>query len=315
MIRRRTTILVSAAALLGAAALWWHHAGRRAAPAPPVAPAASVLRSIAAPTLPADAAAELRPAVAKAVVEVPAGGWNERLDRVRQLPDDLSSGEIESLLAALMEPRPAGVSAVIHSTCVHEVACILQRQPAARQRFAEALATIARDPHRDPVTRDYAIQHLRQVWDNAGETPALREAVTNTFREFVGLDPTVSTPALLSLHLLASDSPENAGCRLADDEFPALRAPVFAPATTIENLPPPHTAVLTVDERRLQDYRQTLLDQVANRSEHALLRMAAANALGRIARAEDLAALAALDPGDGRVATAIQHALHRSPTH
>lgn len=315
MIRRRTTILVSAAALFGAAALYWHYAGRRAAPAPPVAPAASVLRSIAAPALPADTVAELRPAVAKAVVEVPAGGWNERLDRVRQLPGDLSSGEIESLLAALMEPRPTGVSAAIHSTFVHEVACVLQRQAAARQRFAEALATIARDPRRDSVTRDYAIQHLLQIWEQAGETPTLRESVTNTFREFVGLDPTVSAPALLSLHLLASDSPGDAGFRLADAEFSALLAPVFARATTTANLPARLTAVRIVGERRLQDYRRTLLDQVANPSEHALLRMAAANALGKIARAEDLAALAALDPGDGRVATAIQHALHRSPTH
>jgi hypothetical protein len=310
---RQVLALVLASVLLNAGALWWHFRGRPAVSPPPTA-AAPALRSIAAPAKSSDPAAELRPAVADAVARIPAGGWRERLDRVRSLPADLSAGEVDSLLAALMEARPAEVSAALHSSFVHEVACVLQRQPAVRQRFAEALATIARDPRRDGVTRDYAIQHLRQIWDRAGDAPALRESVVSTFREFAGLDPAVAASALLSLHLLGNGL-EGGGSalHLPDAEFPPLLAPILARGPAPANLPTRLTAARVVGERRLGELRQPLLAILTNPAEHAMLRMAAANALGKIADPADLAKLASYDPGDDRIATAIRHALPPAP--
>jgi hypothetical protein len=312
--RRRILMALPASVLLGAGVWCWHFPGRHAATPPPPAAAAPALRSIAPPAEPADPAPELRPAVADAVVRIPAGGWAERLDRVRALPADLSSGEVDSLLAALMEPRPAEVSTALHSSFVHEVACALQRQPAVRQRFAETLATIARDPRRDGVTRDYAIQHLRLVWDAAGESPALRESVVSTFREFAGLEPVVAAPALLSLHLLGS-GPEGGGrtFHLPDAEFPPLLVPILTHGPAPANLPARLTAARAAGERRLGELRGPLLAILTNPAEHAMIRMAAANALGRIADPADLAKLASYDPGDDRVATAIRNALPPAP--
>jgi hypothetical protein len=311
--RRQILLALPASVLLGAGVLCWHFIGRYAAAPPPPAAAAPALRSIAPADKPADPAAELRPAVADAVARIPAGGWRERLDRVRALPADLSSGEVDSLLAALMEPRPAEVPIALHSSFVHEVACVLQCQQGVRQRFAEALATLARDARRDGVTRDYAIQHLRQVWDRAGGDPALRTAVFNTFREFAELDPAVSAPALLSLHLLGS-GPDGAGVfHLPDAEFPPLLAPILARGPAPANLPARLTAARVAGDRRLGELRGPLLAILTNPAEHAMLRMAAANALGKIADPADLARLASYDPGDDRVATAIRLALPPAP--
>ena len=275
--------------------------------------------------MPQPAAGVLRQSVAEALNTSSAIPWEQRLDLVRKLPADLGRIELDALLEALVVQRPDGVSSSLHSSYLHEISSVLQGHPAVLLRFADALAVIARDPTRDEVSRDYALQHLRQAWQRAGNQPVLRQSIAGSLRDLVSLDPAVSVSALLSLHLLGTapvaaspDSatgpatPESGRFGVSDAEIAPLLGPLLSEKASPANLPARLTAARIVGERRLSALRQPLLALLNDPSEHALVRMAAANALGRIGDPGDLAALAALaalDPGDDRVATAIRHAV------
>jgi len=323
MMRRRLILALTAFAALGLAVVALMLSRHPAAPAVARAPE-SALGAFIVPAVPAGREKALRPEIIEALgLGAVSSPWNRRLDLIRKQSADLTAVEAEALLAALMEQCPPTVSAAIHSTYMHEIACILQLRGDIRERFARALATLARDPARDEATRDYAIQHLRQVWSRAAGDPALRSAIVATFREFTRLDPVLATPALLSLHLLGSPAGESstrsgprAGAQsaatvfsLPDSDLAPLLQPIFAAKTSTQNMPARLTAMRIVGERRLTAFRQSLLTALRDRSEHALVRMAAANALGKIADPADLATLASLDPGDARVAAALRHAL------
>ncbi len=317
---RRFALPVLIIAVLGAGGGWWHFSDRQPElPEPPArspAPAVPVPRSLSG---------ELRPVVAEALDTSSTIPWEQRLDLVRTLPADLAEIELEALLEALLKPRPAGVSASLHSSFLHEIATLLQKQPAALPRFAQALAVLVGDTGRDAVSRDYALQHLRQAWQRAGNRPALRETIAGDLREWIALDSSVSVSALLSLHLLGtaplamsrvtgmsaagSTPPDNGSFGIPDSEITPLLAPLFSEKANTPNLSARLTAARIAGERRLADFRQPLLAQLTDPSEHALVRMAAANAIGKIGNPGDLAALAAFDPRDDRVAAAIRHAL------
>jgi hypothetical protein len=322
-------VLLTSAALLGVAGLVRRFGAVH--PGPPPAAPVQPLQALDTPVAPQRPGLELRPVVAEALGHVPGIGWERRLALIRDLPGDPSPDEACALLAELTASCPAGVPAAVHSSYIHEIACILQHVAAVREGFARALASLARNLHRDASARDYAVQHLRQVWERARDNPALRASIVATFRELAGLDPAVSAPALLSLHLLGSPAGEDSRHRppgtmarpspppatsgwslaLPDSEIVPLLAPVFAGQTTLDNIAARLTAARIAGERRLAGFRPALLAEVTDHSEHSLVRMAAANALGRIAHPDDLAALAAHDPRDDRVATALRHALGR----
>jgi hypothetical protein len=316
----RRPLIFAIAALLAAAGFTLHLTLNRpgSQSGAPAAPATRALPAFVPPSPSADAAGKIRSDIVAAVTPAPDTSWDQRLALVRGLPADLGPDETSALLAALMEPRPAGVSAAIHSSYIHEIACRLQAQAEVRESFARALANLARDPASDPTTRDYAIQHLRQVWQRAGGEPALRDSVADTFRELCAADPAVSASALLSLHLLgtAPVSPTQAAAShhaVPDAELDPLLAPIFSQTTNAANLPARLTANRIAGERRLAGFRAQLMEQLKNPSEHAMVRMAAANALGRIADPDDLATLAAYTADDDRIATAIGHALGTAP--
>ena len=319
--KRRLALSLATIALLAAAASWWHLSRR---PAGATTSAASSPASEAA--VPQPPAGVLRPVVEKPVDTSSPISWEERLDLVRNLPSDLGRIELNALLDALVVPRPDGVSPSFHSSYLHEIACVLQGQPAVLPRFADALTDIAKDTARDEVSRDYALQHLRQAWQRAANQPALQDSISSNLRALVSRnDPAVSVSALLSLHLLGTApvgesqvgasgqaSPASGRFEVSDDEIAPLLGPLLSekanPANPA-NLSAKLTAARIVGERRLANFRQPLLASLNDHSEHALVRMAAANALGRIGDPGDIATLAALDPGDDRVAAAIRHAL------
>lgn len=307
-------------------------------PAPPAAARAEVppLGPFTIPPPPAEPEKQLRAELFDALGFRPGLPWGRRLDLIRALPADLTAIETDALLASLMEQTPPKVSRAIHSTYMHEIARSLQPRQAIRERFACALASLARDTKRDEVTRDYAIQHLRQVWARADADAALRGAIASTFRQFTTLDPTLSTSAVLSLHLLGSDpvndsrtaarqiAPKSAAppsrgdaagqsFALPDSDLIPFLEPIFATKTTKENMPARLTAVRIAGERRIPAFRQPLLAAVKDSAEHTLVRMAAAHALGQIANPADLQALASLDPGDARVKAALPKAQNPTP--
>jgi HEAT repeats len=304
-------------------------ATRHAGP-PLMAPPPSPILGVGQTALPdrTAVAGKLRPELAEAVGRGAPSPWNRRTDIIRNLPANLTEAEVDALLVALMEPRPPKISAAIHSTYIHEIATILHSHNDIRQRFFQSLATLARDTQRDDATRDYAIQHLRWVWSSASDERALRGSITATFRELCRLDPVVATPALLSLHLLGSPADQTDSSQitsatpgrgnapppfdLADADLLPLLQPIFAAPTSKTNIPARLTAVRIVGERRLIAFRPPLLVALHDRSEHTLVRMAAASALAQIGDPSDLEALATLDAGDERLASAVRHAL-RAP--
>ena len=327
MLRRRP-ILASLAALaaMGLVAATFMLSRRPAAPggvtSAPVPP--PPLGTFTAPPPSAQASQGLRPALIEAIGLAAACPWNYRTRLIHELSNDLTAVETEALLTAMMERCPTSLNPGTHSTYMHEIACKLQPYAAIRERFARALA---RDTQRDASTRDYAIQHLRQVWSRAADDSVLRASVVATFREFTRLDTAVAASSVLSLHLLGSaaelrangddtGAPNQAAAHsssaappIPDSELAPLLAPIFATENSRANLSARLTAMRIVGERRMRAFRQPLLKALTDRSEHALLRMAAAGALGSIGDPEDLQALASLDPGDARVAAALHHAL------
>ena len=276
----------------------------------------------------------LRPEVAEALGLGPAASWERRIDLIRRFPANLTPEETIALLTAMMEPCPPDVSFSTHSTYMHELACILQQHDEIRLLFTQGLASLAADDNRDDVTRDYSVQHLRQVWSRAANDTALRTSLEETLRDFTGLDSIIATPSLLALHMLGTElgadpgyigSPESPSpvqttvggtppaYHLPDSALGPLIKPIMAGKTTRENMPARMTALRIVGERKMADFRGDLLTILKNSGEHALVRMAAAHAVGKIANPEDLAALASIDPGDARVATALRHALNPKP--
>lgn len=275
---------------------------------------------------------QLRPALVEALGYSTGISWSQRIDHIRSLPKELNNDEIDALLTAMIEKCPAKISPIIHATYMHEIACLLQRREDVRARFAQALASLAQDTQQDDTTRDYAVQHLRQVWSRASGDPALRGSIVSTFRDFTTLDPVLATSGILSLHLLGTDpmtyqdgvdqdsalSPDSAPPATSDtgiafavpdaDLIPFLES-VFSSTTAKADVPARLTAVRIAGERRLTTFRKSLLEILKNPSEHTLVRMAAANAIGEIADPADLEGLASFDSKDPRVQAALLQAL------
>jgi hypothetical protein len=293
------------------------------------------IKRLTSPAQPIEPEKHLRPEIIEALGFGAVSPWKRRLDLIRALPSDLTPHETDALLAAMMEKCPTDLYPAMHSTYIHEIACILQLRQEIREPFTQILATLARDTQRDQSTRDYAIQHLRQAWRRSSGDSTLQRAIVDTFRELTHLDPAVSTPALLSLHLLGSPSENAAASResaesgmpaaasignsppsfhLPDSDLVPLLEPIFADTTTTGNMPARLTAVRIAGERRMTAFRTPLLAALKDPSEHAMVRMAAANALGKIGDPADLESLATFDPGNVRVATALRHALQTRPT-
>lgn len=257
---------------------------------------------------------KLRPQIAEAIGLSGVAPWSRRSDLVRALrPETLNSDEVDALLYSMIQPCPVDISPAVHSTYMHEIACILEKRPDASKRLAIALATLARDTQRDDSIRDYAIQHLREVWRRAGDDSTLRTSIVSTFHEFSALDPFIATPSLLSLHLLGS-SAENSTADAAqfhvpDAELIPFLNRIFAEKTSAKNVPSRLTAVRIVAERRLVSFRQPLLAILQDNNEHAMMRMASVNALGKIADPADIQILSSIKPADARVAAALKRVL------
>lgn len=329
--RRRVIFLWATLAAFGLAATIVMVSMRRKAP-PAAVEAKLALPHFTAPSPPAKPEKQLRPELFEALGYGTRSPWPRRLDLIRKLPVNLSAVETDAMLTAMMEPCPPSEWPGTYSSYMHEMACILQPRQDIREPFARALATLARDTRRDQATRDYAIQHLRQVWSRAEQDSALRAAIVGSFHEFTRLDTVVATPAMLALHLLgtvddsgpvrvaqepASAPPADApkahdltdSFQLPDTSLISLLDPIFATKTSTANIPARLSAFRIAGERRMSAFRQPLLAAIQDRSEHAMVRMAAVNAIGKIADPADLKTLATLPIDDFRVDAAVKHAL------
>jgi hypothetical protein len=332
-------LLVSVSVLaIGAAVLTMR---QHPAPPPPRKPPAPVLVSLPRPSPPAQPEKDLRPALAEALgFKGASDSWARRVDYFRSQPADLTSIETDAVIAAMMQRCPPKVSGGIHSAYMHEIANGLQNRPTVRTSFVRALATIARDEQQDQVTRDYALQHLRQAWGRSADAPELRASIVSTFEEFAATTPALAASALLSLHLLGTDplldavgapepstpqAPRQKSSRrpptrdtsrtfaIPDAEILPLLQPILAAKTNKDNITARMTAVRIAGERRIALLRPPLLAAISSPAEHTLVRISALNALGTIGDPADLKILAELKPEDPRVKAALQYVLNTMP--
>ena len=243
------------------------------------------------------------------VGEAPAA---ERVRQLMGLRKVLTPDESNELLRFLLSTGGDAVSSGEGSTLFHEVANQLQRQSVDLRVFAEVLATVARDDKRPEVYRDYALQHLRRVWSSSSADGELQGSITATFQEIARHPGILQASALLSLHLIDPRGRIGAGAGELRDEVGRILS-VSGATNGTDSIRLKMAAARIAGERHMDDQRDALLRISSAEGEHALVRMSAVSALGRIADASDLQALASLSPADERVATAIRHATSPKP--
>jgi hypothetical protein len=266
----------------------------------------------------------LRPDVEQALGKELVVPGMQQLDLVRGLGNDLNEEEREAILAAIAAKRQPNIPAGWHSEFVHELSLVLQREKEGKDRFARVLATVAVDPSRDEVVRDYAIQHLRQVWENSGEDPRLRKSIEATFRKLAKEDFVLSASALLSLHLLGtlpsiedtnSVAAEQPGRQdhpaISDGEIAPLVVGLLAEPPSSENTKARMTALRIVGDRKLAADQAHVRQIASGESEYALVRMAAISALVKFGDPSSREFLESLDRKDPRIDSAVRHALAR----
>lgn len=246
-----------------------------------------------------------------------------RMAAIYELPPELSVSEQDALLAVLEHPRGANETAGRHSEFFHELALKLGDIDVLRERFARVLATVARDEHQDGVIHDYALQHLRQVWERSDDP--LRKSVEATFSQISSARSDLSASALLSLHLLgtgdrrtAMSKSEPKGARtwaVPSEKLAPVVREILAREPTARGISDRMTALRIVGDRRLADRRDDLKRiAAAHGGEHQLVRMAAIAAITRFADPADIPFLESVEKSDPRIASVVTHALGRLQT-
>jgi hypothetical protein len=307
--RFRTWLPLAGGILIAAAALAWWMAGVFSDQGPPPAAGPGPLVPLRPAPAGERAAAELRGEVREILALGRQASPGRRLELLRTCGDDLNGAERDALLAALAQPRDPAAGAGWHAEYFHGIALVLRRLPPIRGRFARVLACVAADHSREEVVRDYALQHLREVWERSGDTPRLRASITETFRQLAD-DELLGPTALLSLHLLGFDpGGSQAAVPTAELEPLVLRALDAPPGP---GAVPMRLGSLRIAAERgmpgaLPGIRRIAADSAG---EHALARMAAIAALGRLGGSADRAMIEGLGTSpDPRIAAAARHAL------
>lgn len=296
---------------------WWLMGNHHPAPHPhSETTAALVPLSVSTP------AAPIRPEVTNAL----GGGTDvapiERLDLLRAMGSDLNPDERDALLAALSERRPPNVPSGWHSEYVHEISNVLQRQPQGQEKFARVLAGVAADATREEVVRDYAIQHLRILWQSGEQVEGLRKGIEGTFRQIAGNDAVLSASALLSLHLLgtlglapvsegpsAVAPPSSGEFVLPNQDLEPVVAEILRQPPTSTNIKARMTALRVVRERALGAQTGAVKAICGNLTEHALVRMTAIPTLAALEGKNAIADLESLDQSDPRIESAVRHTM------
>lgn len=229
-----------------------------------------------------------------------------RVHELMEMNSPLTAIEIDEAFRALLALPVQGESIPLHSTWFHELANLLQRQKPDQRAFSEVLATVANNRAQDIATRDYAIQHLNRVWSKADGDLELRHSIESTLGEIASSRSPLRPTALLNLHLLDPTGRGGVDATTLIDGVTAILAD--SKATGDDALHSRMVAARIAGERRLDSSRGPLLALATSESEHALVRMAAISALGKLADPSDMKALAGLSPKDSRVSDAIQYA-------
>jgi hypothetical protein len=232
-----------------------------------------------------------------------------RVEILDQIPPDLTTDEATALIRELCSIPPKEENPAAHSTYIHKICCLLQKTSATRDDFASALATIAANRELPVVYRDYAFQHLRNLWrasrDEANSAGRQRmDAIQNTFRALMQQRPETTAQSLLGLHEIR----EKPGTPvIMDEEISRLATSILNSSPTPDSIPSRMTAVRVLAERRIPESNATLRDIATSTVEHSLVRASAIAALGFIGQPSDLEFLQKLPTGDPVIAGALRH--------
>lgn len=243
----------------------------------------------------------------------------ERLVILGEFSGDLSQLEADVLADELLRPPKPGEEIAWYAEYFHSLCLILREQEKFRERFARVLATVVADPTRDQTVRDYGMQHLAAVWELSSPGDGLRASVLATFGEVIRGDKEMAAPALLSLHLLGSGfnrsreigDAANSSYHVPDsDILPFVEEAIGSSAVTSTEVGLKMVALRVVAERRMTGLLPAVREIAGERlNEHAVTRMAAISAIGRLGDSDDRVFLETLERDDPRIIRAVGHAL------
>ena len=221
----KTTLKIAllVAVLTGAYCVWHRSASRQpqkstaVAPVPVIQhgrrPAPAVLPPRAVPRF-AAAAPGVVPTSVQPVLEAPS--FAERVAKVHALPSNLTGLELQSLYRYLLSPSSAASGHREEENWLrNELMDKLTAQAALPRDLVQVLVAIYQDPAQDVVSRDYAVQHMRPAYVQAGpeDRVVLQQALWNAVAE---TDSSIAGTALLALQDLTRDYQEIEPDRLGE---------------------------------------------------------------------------------------------------
>lgn len=235
-----------------------------------------------------------------------------RVAITNSLADDLSFQELQVLTQFLLNRRSPTFNESEHAYFFHALCNKLQNFSSIRKTFAETLYQVALDSQQDSITRDYALQHLRRVWEKSSDLSWLRDSIESSFWNLVEKEPAISASALLSLHTLGMNTSPVANFTSADvasiQFLPRLEL-ILSHAPNHDSISQRMVAVRIVGDRKISDFSDHLLQILENEKEHMLVRTASISALRKLGKKEQLALLSSKYGNNHRLTQAIQFAL------
>lgn len=238
----------------------------------------------------------------------------KRIDLAMACDRDLNNDELMALLAEISSPPAAEVDAGWHSQYLHEICVQLHHHAPIRAKYARVLAGISTDKGRAQVEREYAVQHLREVWRRAVDDDTLRQSVVAHFKKLVENTPDLAGPALLSLHFLGNDPAKQwngSGATIANSEIEPLVSKLLKQNRDKESTGAVMAALRVAGERALPGPLQSTRQVAADTSVTAIVRMAAVSIIARSGN-DSAAFLQSIDHGDPLVDQAIRLSLKKT---
>lgn len=216
---------------------------------------------------------------------------------LKELPGDLSRAEV-ALLFNWLKAGPGESSLAIdeYASLANEVMNALHRQEPSPSGFAEVVVGLVDDGNQPDLVRDYAVQHLRAIWNNLPDKAVDRDLVTKALWEQAdSRHPSRSGTALLALHQLGMtrEGPIPEGTRfIADQEFSELLPPILS--LPDEPSASRVTALRIIADRALADHLPEVRNLANDSSQNAVVRLRAIATLGAVGEESDLESLSSL---------------------
>jgi hypothetical protein len=167
------------------------------------------------PALPALATASVPASVYQILVPTASTSFAERVARIHALKD-LTAQEVQAIYGYLLSPSSAASERRQEENWLrNDLMDKLTSQAALPKDLVQVLVAIFQDPAQDVVMRDYAVQHMRPTYVQAGpeQRDILQQALWYALTE---TDSSIAGTALLALQDLARDYKEIAPDRLGE---------------------------------------------------------------------------------------------------